>query len=139
MAFQVVSKCCLSHYTEEPNEYDGVEATFVCQTCKRPCERTRIGEPDGKPRTEAQAYADAFDKDGRLKPENDPEGFADKPNSLDSQTNTPSAPTIEIKDGKIYQNGKVIGTAIDDKTWFKETFGEEWKGSDDALKALRSR
>lgn len=130
MPFQLVSACCKTHYTEEASESNAVDHINVCSTCGMPCRLTRIGEPEGKPRTAQQAYNDSFDEQGNLREQGDSTILGDAPRPDNS---------LEIKDGKIYQNGKLIGTAVDDKTWYEQEFGEEWKGSEDALKKLRDR
>lgn len=135
MTFRIVSACCQAHYTEEPTDNDQKEFDYVCSNCGEKCKRTRIGEADGVPRTQEQAYQDSFHKDGSLK--YDPaEGILSGKNPKTAIE--AAATTVEVRDGLIYQGDKVIGTAMSDQDWYKENFGERFSGSDEALTKIRS-
>jgi hypothetical protein len=142
MAFTIVSKCCQTRYTEESSESNNVDHINVCVTCGLPCKLTRIGESDGTPRSAAQAYNDSFNEDGS--PKFDPDGIGilggtKKPSDTSSEAvQAPEKPVeaITVKEGLIYHNGKVIGTALSDRERYQSEYGEEWKGSDEALKKV---
>lgn len=137
----LISKCCGAVASEADTEDDSVK--FWCGACRRMCKVTTPARDEGRPRTQQQAYEDQFDKDGKLKEENFdwtkvPQDAPRRPSDAPRTVETPKD-DLEVKDGLIYQNGKVIGKALTDAEWYQGEFGEEWKGSDKALKALRNR
>lgn len=94
----------------------------------------KINEDEGTPRSEEQAYEDGLKDD--LGPDADP------PVELRAEEGKPQPPSpeaLEVRNGLIYQGGKVIGKALSDREWFKEEFGEEWQGTDEALTKMRER
>lgn len=137
--FRRASDCCKTHYTEEPSEFDGVQFTPVCAACHRPCKIITVGEDEGTPRSQAQAEADAKanpDPEVKLK-------VGDGIKALQAERNqtpveAPETPSNEfkVKDGLIYQGDTVIGKALSDKELYKSKYGEEWQGSDEALKKV---
>lgn len=124
-----VSACCGTHYTEEPTEISDRECIFVCWNCKNPC-KLKMPEAEGVPRSEEESYKDGM---------SDPLTAADPPVELREEKGEQPVQGVQVKDGLIYQDGKVIGKSLSDKEWFKGEFNEEWQGTDEALKQLRNR
>lgn len=138
MAGPLLSVCCGITASEHETEDDSVK--YWCGGCRRMCKVKPAGQDEVQPRSEAQAFADQFNKDGTIKEENfDFKLISKEPQKAPTRPSDAPRSDVEVKDGSIYQDGKLIGYTIDDKTWYANEFGEDWKGSDKALKALRNR
>ena len=131
----MLSACCGAAVSEHETEDDSVK--YWCGACRRMCKIARP-EKEVKPRSAVQAYNDQFNPDGSLKEENftmDDEGPLEAPQTPVEPSNS----ELEVRDGLIYQNGKVIGKSLSDEEWFRETYKEDWQGSSEALSMLRNK
>lgn len=110
MAYSLVSDCHQAYTIEEPTESNTRPYDIVCSLCGDRCKRIRVGEPDGTPRTEEQAYQDALkaptadfghDSEGKPRVPETPLGGSESP-----------ATGFETRDGLLYHNGILVGKAL---------------------------
>lgn len=125
----VILSRCHDAICQEDMAADGETLIYKCSICNKVMDKSAYVYKEDD--SEGDPFANLPLKDENTTPSavNSPEDVV--------QDEVPIPPAFEVKEGKIYQDGQLIGKSLSDKEWFKEKFKSDPTMDAKTLKQIR--